>query len=196
MPALINFLETSHSIILIIHTVGFILGVGGATVNDFLFFKFLKDLKISHLESSILASLSKIIWAGLIVLIISGVGLFLPDSERLLGSPKFLAKMVVVLIILINGIALNLWISPKLKRISFEKKHEHVPGELRNLRRFAFALGAISIISWYSALILGSLRRLPYSFMTFISVYLLLILIGVVGSLAFEYLISKRKIKP
>lgn len=183
------------TVILIAHMIGVALGVGGATVSDVLFFRFLKDLKISHFEARILNTLSRIIWLGLIILIISGIGLYIPNAERLSQSSKFLTKMVVVLVILANGIALNLIVSPKLKKISFEKKHEHVTGELRRLRKIAFALGAISITSWYSALILGSLRSIPYGFLIVLSAYLLILFSAILVSQFAEYLLSKRKIR-
>jgi hypothetical protein len=190
----IEFLETFRAGILIAHTIGFALGVGGATVNDFLFFKFLRDLKISHFEAKTLNGVSKVIWLGLIILIISGLGLYLPDAERLNQSSKFLTKMVVVAIILANGIALNLIVSPRLQKISFEKKHSHASGELRRLRKIAFALGSVSFVSWYSALALGSLRDLPYSFLTVLSAYLLVLAAAVSISQLVEYLLSKRRL--
>ncbi len=168
-----------------------VLGAGGATINDCLFFRFLKDFKISKFEAGVLSALSKIIWTGLIVLIITGLGLYLQNAERLNHSPKFLVKMIVVAIILLNGIALNLFIAPRLRQIFFAKSHEHQPGELRSFRRLAFALGAVSITSWYSALILGFLRNLSYSFSVILGVYFLAVIIGVAISQIAEKFINR-----
>lgn len=195
MAEFTEFLGSARPFILIGHLIGLAMGVGGATVSDFLFFRFLKDLKISHAEAGVLNLVSKVIWVGLILLIISGIGLYLPEAERLNQSSKFLTKMIVVAVVLVNGIALNLIVAPKLKKISFEKKHEHVPGELRRLRRIAFALGAVSFVSWYSALLLGALRGLPYSFPTVLAAYLAVLFAGIVGSQIAETLLSQRKIR-
>lgn len=178
---------------LLVHLIGIVFGVGGATANDFLFFKFLKDLRISKFEAGVLKTLSTVIWTGLILLIVSGIGLYLPEMERLNQTPKFLAKIIVVAVILINGIALNLFISPRLRKISFEGRHDHVSGELRKLRKLAFALGAISITSWYSALMLGFLHNVQYGLLTIISAYAAALLAVIMVSQLAEYLISKRK---
>ena len=140
MDALLETLASWRTGIIIAHIIGIAFGVGGATVSDFLFFRFLKDLKISHFESRTLNSVSAIIWIGLIMLVLSGVALYLPQAEQLNESSKFLTKMVVVAVIAVNGVVLNKIVSPKLKRISFEMRHEHVSGELRRLRKIAFAL--------------------------------------------------------
>jgi hypothetical protein len=168
------------------------LGLGGATISDVMFFKFLKDLKISESESQVLGTLSQVIWFGLAVAIITGIGLFLPGTERLLGSAKFLVKMIVVGVITINGAVLNLLIAPNLVKISFGAPHDHHTGELRHIRRLSFALGAVSIISWYTAFILGLLRRSPADFVTLFGIYLVLLVGGVVTSQIMEARMGRR----
>ena len=161
---LFEFLGEVHTSILVLHGLAAAVGVGAATVTDVLFFKFLKDLRISAEESDILKSVSQVIWLALAVLVVTGLALWLPDAERLNESSKFLVKMTIVAAIIVNGALLNLWIAPKLIRISFGERHAHIPGELRHIRRLAFALGAVSITSWYSAFILGSLRSIDIAF--------------------------------
>ena len=185
-----------HTSLVLAHTVGFVLGVGGATVSDVLFFKFLKDLKISHTESETLDAVSRVIWLGLVVVIVSGIGLYLMDAERLNDSSKFLTKMVVVAVIAVNGLALNLKVSPRVRRISFEMHHRHVSGELRTLRRIAFALGAVSIVSWYAALFLGAMRGLPFGATSLLTVYALIVVGAISVSQVAEHLISKKKLRP
>ncbi len=167
----LEFLEHSRQSIVILHALAGAVGVGAATVTDVLFFKFLKDFKISEEESGILKSVSQVIWAALGMLVLTGVGLFLPEQEELLQSAKFLTKMVVVGVIIVNGSLLNLFIAPKLINFSFGEQHSHMPGELRRLRRLAFALGAISLTSWYSAFTLGLLHRLNVEFPILLSLY-------------------------
>ena len=90
------------------HLFGFGIGLGAVTITDILFFKFLKDFKISEFESDILHTLSQVIWFALTVIIISGLGLYLPEAQELNQSGKFLAKMAVVAVILLNGTFLNI----------------------------------------------------------------------------------------
>ena len=159
---------------------------------DVFFFKFLKDLKISKDESKTLGMVSEVIWFGLALLVISGIGLYLPEMARLNESPKFLVKVIVVGVIIVNGIFLNLKISPQLVKISFGRAHKHKPGELRGQRKLAFALGAISITSWFSAFILGMFRSVPFSFIHLLSIYLIVLGIAVSLSQIAESYLGRR----
>ena len=189
---LTTILGEYRAVILIFHLIAAAIGLGAATITDIFFFKFLKDLKISEQESDILGTLSQVIWFALALIILTGIGLYLPESERLLDSSKFLIKMIVVAVILVNGAFLNLLVSPKLVHISFGESHEHQSGELHKLRKLAFALGAISITSWYSAFILGTLRQLPFSFLELLGVYVALVIIAVAGSQIMERVLARQ----
>jgi uncharacterized membrane protein len=194
---LIEFLSVNYLYIVMLHNLGFVIGVGGATITDFLFFRFLKDFKLEPKEAEILNSLSPLIWTGLTLLILTGIGLYLPQREMLNESPKFLAKIIVVAVILLNGIVLNLVIGPKMSSIlQFKEKAGDAEFKIvRKLRRFAFASGGISIVSWYSAFILGLWRGIPYSFVQIITVYILLLLGAItVGQLHEAYLTKKNSV--
>ncbi len=186
----ISLLAEHRTLILIAHTIAFAIGLGGATISDMFFFRFLKDLRISHEESATLSHLSQIIWFALALIVLSGMGLYLPAMEELHQSSKFLAKMLVVLVIIVNGAFLNLLVAPNLVKISFGKRHEHETGELHHIRKLAFVLGAISITSWYSAFILGTLRSVPLPLSSLFLLYLLLIFIAILISHIVERKIS------
>ena len=165
-----------------IHILGVALGLGTATITDVFFFRFLKDFKISRMESGVMRTLTLVIWFALVILVASGTVLYLQDMERLNQSSKFLTKMIVVGVIIINGIVLNLFISPRLTKISSDKY----------TRRIAFALGAISITSWYSAFLLGMFRAVPLSFAVLVSIYCALSLLAIVASQVMERIYTKR----
>ena len=186
------FLGEYHELILAFHILAIALGLGGATITDIFFFKFLKDFKISEQESAMLNTLSQVIWFGLGFAILTGIGLFIPESSELLESPKFLLKMIVVSVILVNGLFLNLLVSPKLIHISFGERHDHHSGELTKLRKLSFALGAVSIVSWYSAFILGMLRNSPLQFSSLLGIYLVVLSLAVVASQVMEHKFAKR----
>lgn len=180
---LVEFLAGARTPLLVLHGLAAATGVGAATVTDVLFFKFLRDLRISEEEAGILKSVSQVIWLALAALVITGFALWLPEAERLNQSAKFLVKMIAVAVIIVNGSLLNLWIAPRLIRISFGQRHEHLPGELRRARRFAFALGAVSITSWYSAFVLGSLHGdLAIGFAPLLALYAAAVLAAVAMS--------------
>ncbi|HEY4521528.1 MAG TPA: vitamin K epoxide reductase family protein [Candidatus Paceibacterota bacterium] len=190
----VNLLAEHKNIIVMLHLFGFGIGLGAVTITDVLFFKFLKDFKISEFEADILHTLSQIIWFALAVVIISGFGLYLPEIQELNQSGKFLAKMIVVAIVLINGIFLNIVISPKLIKISFGKKHEHEDGELLKLRKFAYASGAVSLASWYYASALGMAKNPSLGFRGLLLVYLFMLGAGILISLVFERANSRKEL--
>ncbi len=180
--ATLELIASHRTLWIIIHSFGFILGVGGATITDVFFFKFMKNHQIAVDEKSTMDTLSGVILAGLAVAVLSGFMLFLPEQARLAVSAKFLVKVVVVGVVIINGIALNLLVAPRMHRLSFEGTKP-----ARSFRRLAFALGGISIVSWYTAFILGSLRHLgEYSFVHGLIGYAAILIAVVVGSQIFE----------
>ncbi|MBI4117570.1 MAG: vitamin K epoxide reductase family protein [Parcubacteria group bacterium] len=177
----------------LMHLIAVGLGVGGATIGDILFFKFLKDFRISRFEADVLRTLSQIIWTALGIFFISGAAIYLTDMAKYNESSKFLVKMFIVLVITINGFFLNLVIAPKLMKISFHKKHDHKARELAKYRKLAFSLGAISLTSWYTALILGSMHQIPFDVETGILAYLLILLMAVSISQILEHRFSNQR---
>lgn len=188
LPILLDY----RPVIVVLHILFMALGLGAATLTDVFFFRFLKDLRISQEESDVLSTLSQFIWFSLCFILITGLALYLPQAGHYNDVPKFLAKMVVVGVILVNGAFLNLYIAPKLVKISFVERHKHKEGELVMARRLAFALGPISIVSWYSAFVLGSLpASTPLSFIMFLKIYLLALLVAITAGQFFEHRLSK-----
>ncbi len=192
ITGLVSFLITYKAFILGLHLFGLAIGLGGASMADLFFFKFLKDLRISEREADVLRGISQFIWLGLAILVVSGIGLILTNPEFYFSSAKFLVKMIVVLVIIVNGAFLNLSITPKLIHISFGDPHRHYKGELRADRRLAYALGAISASSWYSAFILGLTSTMPLNFGPLLGIYLAIVLVAVLGSQLLERLIARR----
>jgi uncharacterized membrane protein len=188
----VSLLGRYREFILIGHLLGMALGVGGATITDIFFFKFLKDFRISEWEADVMHTLSQIIWFALALVVLTGLGLYLPEAEDLNKSAKFLVKMIAVAVIIVNGAFLNLLVAPKLVKISFHERHKHETGELHHIRKIAFALGAISIVSWYSTFILGMMRTSPIAFLPLLFVYLSLLSAAVIGSQFLERFFVKK----
>ena len=175
MPYLVEY----KLLILLLHGIGAAVGLGAAVVTDFLFFKFLKDGKVSVFEDDVMRTLSRIIWFALGIMVLSGIGLFLPRAEELAESSKFLVKMVALSVIILNGVALNLVITPQLTKIDFSKDIHLLPPQTRKMRKLAFALGAVSITSWFTVFILGSMRSVALSFGDLLILYLGIVVIAV-----------------
>jgi uncharacterized membrane protein len=174
----------------IAHNIGFILGLGSATITDIFFFRFLKDSGISQEEKETMDTLTNIIWVGLAILIITGVALFLPEQARLAISSKFLLKVVVVSVIVVNGLLLNMFVGPHMRRLSFEGT---VPA--RRFRRLAFALGGVSLTSWYLAFFLGSLRKIHIDFKTALIGYATLLVLVIISSQIAERYVTHKHTK-
>ena len=88
----ISFLD-QKTIFTIIHILGVAIGAGGAYVSDMIFMSSIRDQKISKTEMRFLTLGSIFVWAGLVTLIASGIGILLTDTEGYLSSSKFLANM-------------------------------------------------------------------------------------------------------
>jgi hypothetical protein len=164
----------------IIHLFGVALGAGGAFVSDGMFFTSIKDKTLSVTELKFLKLGGRFVWVGLSLLIISGLGLFLTNPEGYLASSKFIAKMSIVGVITLNGIYFHLSHIPFLE-LRKEMHFRTIP-ELAHKRIFLLISGVISVISWVFSIVLGSLRSIPYSVFEILSVYLILIICGVISS--------------
>mgnify|MGYP001615425080 FL=1 len=156
-----------------------------------MFLKSLKDLKISKTELGFLQMGSAMVWLGLIILIISGSLLFSLDSDRYLNSDKFLAKMTIVAIILLNGFFLHVSLIPRLRR----HVEGHLPSsdEFMRKRPYLFTSGAVSLVSWLSALVLGALHKVPWSYGDIMVAYILiLVVVGLIANILGRRLIPSH----
>lgn len=140
-----------------LHILGTILGVGGATFAEIFLIKALRDGVIEPLEGDYLKTIYTILRVGLIITVISGFGfLFLyrvTGHEELLYNPKLWAKLTIVTIILINALLLQAHKIPL---------------------RFG---GAISLASWYSAMLLGIWRTTSAGYLEILGWYILAVII-------------------
>lgn len=181
-----EFFSEYKTVFIIFHLVGLALGLGGALVSDYLFFRFLKDLKLSKQELYVMGLMSGVVWAGLFLLILSGIFIFLSNPVGYMASSKFLLKMLVVLALTLNGCLLHFYIKPRLKLIDWAAglKDKH-----RKIRRVAFGAGAVSVTSWLLATVLGSLSSIPFEIFEAAGLYAILLLIAVLTSQVIEHLL-------
>lgn len=170
----------------ILHIFGAVIGAGGAFVSDAMFFSTVRDRVISKPELRFLKIGSNFVWAGLALLVISGLLLFSTDPAGYLQSDKFLIKMFVVLVIFLNGIIFHAVHLPRMYRHA----DHHYPSsdEFERKKKFLVASGAISMSSWTFALILGGLRSIPIDFTTALVGYLIIEVVVI----AVAILVSKR----
>ncbi|MBI5786999.1 MAG: hypothetical protein HY446_00390 [Candidatus Niyogibacteria bacterium] len=168
----------------VLHLFGVAIGAGGAVVSDFMFFSSVKDGKISKTEMRFLLIGSRTVWLGLFILVLSGIGLVTLNPERILASEKFWAKMTIVAVIFINGLLFHRYHIPLLSRHVGENFSRSE--EFANRKPFLLASGAISIVSWASAIILGALRKAPAGYFEIVGIYFLLIALGILFTAFFR----------
>ena len=155
--------------LLIAHLFGVALGAGGAFISDAMFFSAARDSSISRTEFGFLMLGSRFVFAGLFVLIASGVALFSLDPERYLASSKFLVKMTIVAVIAVNGVFLHALHIPRLRR----HIGAHFPSsdEFIRHRPFLLASGTVSLVSWGAAIALGVLKAVPFPYGSILGAY-------------------------
>lgn len=126
----------------------------------------------------------KLVWIGLLVIIASGAFLVAENPGRYLASPKFLAKMTVVAVLVVNGALFHLVHIPRLHRHA----GTHFPSSDEFIRRapLLLASGVTSLVSWFSAFLLGALHRLPYSYPAIMAVYAAVLALGIFTVVVFR----------
>ena len=168
----------------IIHLFGVVIGGGGAFASDLIFFSSVKDRKISPTEMRFLHLGSKMVWLGLLIIIISGIFIFFSDIDKYLNSSKFLAKMTIVGIIILNGFVFHISHLPRLHR--HINLHFPSSAEFKKNAPLLVASGAVSMVSWTSAIILGVMHSVPYSYPTIMAGYLIFLISAIIISLVLK----------
>lgn len=120
---------------------------------------------------------SRMVWAGLGLLVLSGLGLFSLTPDFYLGSSKFLAKMSIILIIIVNGLIFHFVHMPLMEKHKSEDLAKSK--EFRRGSAAIIASGAVSVISWTATVILGVAPELPFDYWTIMALYLVAIAGGV-----------------
>lgn len=174
-----------HIVALAGHLVGFALGAGGATISDITFLNAIRERKLSPEKFKFLITLSKVIWIGFILLVLSGVAMFaLIYSERhalpMLSAAKWQAKLALVGIVLINGIYFKTKVFSALRAMINQDLNLNNIGV--SLWKLAIP-GTISILSWYGILALSVLPRgLKTPLWYFVFIYAVLLIAGIIIS--------------
>jgi len=187
---MLQFFAEYKQFSLIIHVFSVIVGMGGALVSDVLFNVYVKDKRINPTENKTLQVLSKVIWISLGVIVLSGLLIFLSDPTGYAKSEKFLLKVIIVAVLIFNGFLFLKITHKALKKIDFIDTNSH--HKYVRIRKASFAFGAVSMVSWLSAFVLGSIQSLPVSLSQAVVLYVLVIIIGIIGSQIAEYFIVRK----
>jgi hypothetical protein len=141
-----------------VHLVGLALGLGGATIGDLVILR--RMLRGGPFPSDQLKDLSWAIWIGVAILSASGLLLFALKPTTYIHSSGFVAKMIVVGVLIINGFVLH--------------------GQLSKFRLSIATLlfGSISSVSWYGSMAIAMFRdKIHLSVIDYLTIYLMAIAI-------------------
>lgn len=140
-----------------VHLIGLVFGLGGVTVTDVVnIYGFFKP-SIMPKTVPLFKSISLVVWVGLFLLVSSGIGLTIVGKDiygDALYSWLFYLKLTFTGIVLINGLFLNLVVTPAFEHSvhlpDFNKTKEFGKAKILGL-----ISGGLSFISWWSAFFLG-----------------------------------------
>lgn len=148
-----------YLLLVAIHILGAILGVGGATFAEIFLNKALKDGKVDPVESDFLKTTYRVIRVGLVLAVLSGFGFLIlykiTGQTFRLYDPLLWAKITILLVILTNAVLLQ------MHKISL------------------WWGSAFSFVSWWAATIIGVLMRGPsYPYFEIMAYYIVAVIIG------------------
>ncbi len=193
MPA--DFFAEHQRIFLAFHILSVVIGMGGATVIDLLFFNFLKDFKISKKEAEVIGILSNVIMAATLLLFVTGICIYASNMPAYSVSAAFFSKTVIVAVLTINGILMHAYVAPSMIHISFLKKEFGKKHVIHRLRAVAFAMGAVSFSSWYFVFFLSMLKRMLPSWVSYghiLGTYVAVLILAVAASQALQSMYHRR----
>ena len=135
---------TWYSFLLFLHIIAVIIGMGSAFLSDYLFITSWHDKRFSKDEERLLHAGSTAVWASLLVMLLTGIGIFCLEPASYMASSSFIAKMLFVLILFVNGLVFSFI---HKKEIQLRRKKN-----ARSNNHFLFVSGVISPVTWLGAL--------------------------------------------
>lgn len=182
------FLGGIEPLLIAVQSLGYVLGMGGASAAVFLFLKFLDDIDIDIQEADVIRRISEMVWLGLGLILASEFARYIAFPELLVESGTFLIEIVALVIVFIAGAVLMVLCAPFLDVLPFEHKEGVSP--LETLRKATLTTGAVALSSWYVAFAMNYIPE--YSFMTLAVVYILVVAVGILISSLWQMRLSSQ----
>jgi len=169
---------------------GVMMGVGGSIIYTVLFFKFLRDLKLSSAERETLTIIANVVIVGLGIVLVAGLGLYVPMAGFYAVNAEFMVAAIIGAVLVIQTIMVK---TDVVHQLSDLYDNDIVPSDSKHayLRKQSYALGAVGLVSWI-ALGLVSVINFRMSFLALASLYVLVIIIAVLWSQLSEYKVYRR----
>jgi len=165
----------------VIHILFVIVAVGSVTVTDYLHLIGLRKKRLERQLKNIYPKLSDLINLALIMIFITG-GYLIYLNPVLWASSLFLTKLALVFVVTINGLILQKIISPNLDLCVMKGRKYCSPKVL-----YTSAIsGSISIVTWYSIVVLALTKRIGYTVNQFLISYLIVLVIAIIFAIILE----------
>lgn len=168
--------KTVHTVALIGHLVGLVLGFGGAVLTDIIFIKCVRASRVGRTLLLVMKTASNLVIVGYLLLVASGIALVSSGSTI---SPKFWAKMVVVLIIGVNGTVAHRVVFPQIDR----RVRSRIPNITIGFLHQISVVAAVSGVSWVTATVLGAWKGIHWPITVWMLLYAFTLLTAVCVSL-------------
>jgi len=188
------FLANIGEVLGLLRGLGFALGLGGSLTALFLFYRFLRDLKIDDSEQHAIKGVSELIWLGLALILVTQFTTYVAFVEILSRSYLFLVQTGALFVIAVSGAVLMIILAPMLSMIPFSKEAEEKASLLLSLRKPMFITGAIAFASWCFVFITNHIPIFELEKLLWL--YSLLIVIGIGIALFWERSISIKGSQP
>jgi len=146
-----------------LHLLGMCFGLGGATMLDLWILRWMRKGSLPAEIGRIFHFISEAVTIGLCLLWLSGLGflaLYAMESPEKFENPKLWAKVIVVIVLTINGLIIHAFVLPEALR---DLSRPLLFGVSRTRAALFLASGAISGVSWYTAFAFGLFRELNNS---------------------------------
>lgn len=135
-----------------IHFVGLAFGLGGATIAAIISRKADKDKEVAIASAKLMPSISKLIFLGLVLLIISGIAL--PFFVKWpLDKNMLIAKHILVVLIVIFGAMIGKN-SKKIGKLA-PKRNEKPSQEFLKTKEKIRIFSTINLLLWYATTIIS-----------------------------------------
>jgi hypothetical protein len=159
------------TLVKIAHLMGLIMGLGGAVLLDLTILTRGVIRPVGKFTLEQLHSLSRAVSLGLFVLWATGgllIWMNLQEKPDYLQNPKLWAKIVIVVILTLNGLLIHRYVMPFMERRIGNRLFDGVSN--RMIAGFTF-VASVSVVSWFTPFVLGKASEL--NFVTPMSVILL-----------------------
>lgn len=153
---------TFLTVVKMIHLLGLMMGFGGAVLTDLIVLRGAILKPIDETVVRIIGVLSKIVFAGLFILWVSGAMLLyirVSNDSMVLTNEKIWAKIIIVILLTMNGIIVHKFALARMaKRLGQKLFDARQPNQTAALCFIA----VVSSVSWLVPFVLGTASEFNY----------------------------------